>query len=126
MVDIDSEVKYEWKAFNCVPMSQFDIDKKNIKTIQAEIDKIPKESKVKLVFTLEGYSLKMLREANELVKNNKKKFVEFVYVFNSIYKEIEMEEVNREKDKTIPQLLEEFCTKEKVDVSIKKMLLEMT
>jgi len=126
ILDIDSKVTYKWKAFKGIPMYQFEVDSKNIKTVQTKIDKVSTNSKVKLVFTLEGYSLEMLRRANELIKTNKNKFVEFAYCLNSVYRAIEMDEINEEKDKTIPQLLEEFCTKEDVDEDIKRLLLEMT
>jgi len=126
VLDIREKITVEWRKNPCNSMHQFDIDKKNIKTIQTQIDKIPPESKVKLVFTLEGYSLDTLKKANEIISHNKKIFVDLLYTFNTVYKEVTIEEVDKEKSKTIPQLLEEFCTKEQVDKDIKELLLGMT
>jgi len=118
LVHIGDTIVPEFIKTNPIPMYQFIID--NPKDSLEKINKINKNSKVKIIFKGNINSLEFLKNIENTIKVCSKKFREFKYEIISTDKG--NIEVKQKTQLNLKELLQKFYKKEKVDKKIQQLM----
>ena len=123
ILDIQDKITYTFVPLNVIPMKQIEVNEKNLDEIEVQLEELSENTKLKVVFNIDSYKPEIINKIGKMLKKYRNKFYSFKHVLNIQRQKIEVSQ--EEKCKTINQLLDEFCTKEKTDDEIKNLLKEL-
>ena len=122
ILTIEDKIKYEFIPLKTIPMIQIEVSEKKFQEIEDKLEEIPENAKVKLLISLNNYSLENTEKIKNIINKIKQKTDKFCYDIKIKPKKIELQKIKQE---TTESLFTTFCKKEKVDNEIKKLLRGM-
>jgi DNA repair exonuclease SbcCD nuclease subunit len=123
IVNVNKDVTYDFKPLDTVLMYQVNVTQNGFEEAERELNAFPTQSKIKVIFNINSYTLEIASRMTKLIRKYRSKFYQFKYELKIQQQPISIK--TNMKQESIQQLFNKFCQKEKVDPKIQQLIKEL-